>query len=138
MATLIQENDILVLICETENEMAYLCTEVAMTICTDIESGNIRPIRNLKDFALENVKPKSLLLFNYHETNVSLFSKRKCSSNLKKLCKVCDRKENVHALISIPKTKEQDFFIFLNALKTTALKHEVQYVPDNTNSRICS
>nr|XP_022338815.1 uncharacterized protein LOC111134236 isoform X3 [Crassostrea virginica] len=131
MATLLQENDILVLICENENEMANLGTEVAMTVCTDYTSGNIRPIRYREDFAfaLKKVKPKSLLLFNYHVTNVSLFSKQKCSSNLKKLCKVCDRKKNVHALISIPKTKEDDFFIFLNALKTKTLKNEVQYVP---------
>lgn len=129
MATLLQENDILVLICENKNEMANLGMEVAMTVCTDIEDGNIRPIRNLEDFAFKKVKPKSLLLFNNHGTNVSLFSKQKCSSNIEKLSKVCDRKQNIYALISIPKTKEHDFFIFLNALKTKALKHEVQYVP---------
>ena len=129
MATLLQENDIMVLICENENEMANLGTEVATTVCTDIKGGNIRLIRNLEDFAFKKVNPKSFLIFIYHETNVNLFSKQKCSSNIEKLCKVCDRKQNVHALISIPKTKEHDFFIFLNALKTKALKHEVQYVP---------
>ena len=53
MATLLQENDILVLICENKNEMANLGMEVAMTVCTDIEDGNIRPIRNLEDFAFK-------------------------------------------------------------------------------------
>ena len=37
MATLLQENDILVLICENENDMANLGAKVAMTVCTDIQ-----------------------------------------------------------------------------------------------------
>ena len=137
MATLLQENDILVLICENENDMANLGVKVATTVCTDLQCGQIRPIQNLENFAFERIQPKCLLLFNYHGTNVSLFSGQKCSSNLKILSRVCDRKLNIHALVSIPKTKKHDFFIFLNALKTKALKHEVQYIPDNTNSRVC-
>ena len=130
MATFLQENDILVLVCENENEMAHLSTEVAMTVGNDIGSGSLRHIQNLTDFKFQNIKSNSLLLFNIPATNINLFCEQKCSSNLNKLCKVCNRKRNVHALVSIPKTMENEFIFFLNALKkTTALKHEVQYVP---------
>lgn len=132
MATLLRENDILVLICENEKEMANLCTEVAMTVCTDIESGNLRHIRSLEDFQFKDIDSKTLLLFDFLATNVILFSEeKKCSSNFKKLSSVCNREENVHGLISIPKTKENEFIFFLNALKPTPLKHELQYLPEN-------
>lgn len=132
MATLLRENDILVLICENEEEMANLSTEVAMTVCTDIESGNLRHIRSLQDFAFDNIHSKTLLLFYYLATNVILFSEEKTfSSNFKKLSSVCNREKNVHGLISIPKTKENEFIFFLNALKTIALKHELQFLPGN-------
>lgn len=127
MATLLQKNDILVLVFENENEMANLSTKVAMTVCTDIGSGNLRHIQKLTDF--DNIESKTLLLFDIPATNINLLGEQKCSSNFEKLCNVCNRKRNVHAMVSIPKTMENEFICFLNALKTTSLKHEVQYVP---------
>ena len=131
MATLLQEKDILVLVCENENEMAKLSTEVAMTVCTDIGSGNLRHIHNITDFEFSDIYSNTLLLFHNPATNINLFGEQKCSLNFRKLCYVCKRNRNIHALVSIPKTMENEFIFFLNALKTTALKHEVQYVPGN-------
>lgn len=131
ICNLLLENDVLVLFCWNENEMYNLCMDIAMTVCTEIGKGSVRHPRSLEEFTFEDLDAGKvhLLIFSDLATNLNLFGKKNCSQSFETLSRVCSKGKGVHALICIPKKKNNEFSLFLKTLKTSSLHHTCHKVP---------
>lgn len=131
ICNLLLENDVLVLFFWNENEMDTLCIDIAMTVCTEIGKGSICDVRSPEKFTFEDLDAEKvhLLFFSDIATNLNLFGKKNCSQSFETLSSVCSKSKSVHALVCIPKKKNNEFSLFLKTLKTSSLHHICHKVP---------